>query len=310
MARGITEQDVHQAAYDLVIAGERPTVERIRAHLGTGSPNTVIRHLDSWWLALATRLGEEGGKAPLPDAPAALARLAGEWWDVAMREATDHAAARLADAHAALAAERTALDDRERLRVDEFERMEADIVAAQQARSISEQRLLDAQQLIDQQRTQMIDLVAQRDQSIERAAQLDAELVAHVARLAAREDEDARVRAQNVEHVRAVENRSHAEVDRVRQEMRALQKELEMTRQAHQSALVAQRDREAALQERVTEAVRDAAVAHAQAASLTHQTPGAGKQIKPGKKRKASAQSNAASKKTVPRRRRADRPKA
>ncbi|MGF6494223.1 hypothetical protein ABIE56_002414 [Luteibacter sp. 621] len=131
MARGITEQDVHQAAYDLVIAGERPTVERIRAHLGTGSPNTVIRHLDSWWLALATRLGEEGGKAPLPDAPAALARLAGEWWDVAMREATDHAAARLADAHAALAAERTALDDRERLRVDEFERMEADIVAAQ-----------------------------------------------------------------------------------------------------------------------------------------------------------------------------------
>ncbi|MGA7438628.1 MAG: DNA-binding protein [Luteibacter sp.] len=310
MARGITEQDVHQAAYKVVIAGERPTVERIRAHLGTGSPNTVIRYLDSWWLALASRLEEEESKLPLPDAPTALARLAGEWWEAAIREATAHAAAGLADAHAALAAERTALNDHERLRMGEFKRMEADIVAAQQARSISEQRLLDAQQLIDQQRTQMIDLVAQRDQSIERAAQLDAELVAHVARLATREDEDARFRAQNVEHVRAVENRSHAEVDRARQEIRALQKELEMTRQAHQSALAAQRDREAALQERVTEAVRDAAVAHAQAASLTQQTPRAGKQTTPSKKRKASAQSNAASKKTVPRRRRADRPKA
>ena len=279
---------------------------RSSAALGTGSPNTVIRHLDSWWLALATRLEEEGGKPPLRDAPAALARLASEWWEMAVREATDHAAARLADAHAALATERTALDDRERRRMDEFERMEANIVAAQQARTISEQRLLDALQLIDQQRTQMIDLIAQRDQSIERAARLDAELVAHVARLAAREDEDARVRAQNVEHVRAVENRSHAEVDRARQEIRALQKELEMTRQAHQSALVAQRDREAALQERVTEAVRDAAIAHAQAASLAQQKPGGGracKQTTPNKKRKASAQSRTASKKIAPRRR-------
>lgn len=38
MARGITEQDVHTAADDIVTLGERPTVERIRAHLGTGSP--------------------------------------------------------------------------------------------------------------------------------------------------------------------------------------------------------------------------------------------------------------------------------
>lgn len=301
MARGITEKDVHQAAYDVVIAGGRPTVERIRAHLGTGSPNTVIRHLDSWWLALGTRLEEQGGKSSVPDAPTALARLAGEWWEAAMREATDRAAAGLADAHAAL-------DDRERLRLDELERVEADIVAARQSQAISEQRLLDAQQLVDQQRTQLIDLTVQRDQAIERAARLDAELAAHVARLAAREDEDARVRAQNAEHLRAVENRSHAEVDRARQEIRALQKELEAIRQAHQNALVTQRDREATLQERVTEAVRDAAVAHAQVASLTQQKPvggRAGKQTIPRKKRKASTQNNAAAKKAAPRRRRA-----
>ena len=43
MAKGISELDVHQAADDIIAAGERPTVERIRAHLGTGSPNTVTR---------------------------------------------------------------------------------------------------------------------------------------------------------------------------------------------------------------------------------------------------------------------------
>lgn len=46
MAKGISELDVHNAADDLVALGERPTVERIRSHLGTGSPNTVTRWLE------------------------------------------------------------------------------------------------------------------------------------------------------------------------------------------------------------------------------------------------------------------------
>ena len=52
MARGITESDVHTAADEIVAAGKRPTVERIRAHLGTGSPNTVTRWLETWWQGL------------------------------------------------------------------------------------------------------------------------------------------------------------------------------------------------------------------------------------------------------------------
>ena len=43
MARGITEHDVHTAADALVAAGERPTVDRIRAHLGTGwAPHSKV----------------------------------------------------------------------------------------------------------------------------------------------------------------------------------------------------------------------------------------------------------------------------
>ncbi|MDE2085941.1 MAG: DNA-binding protein, partial [Xanthomonadaceae bacterium] len=69
MPKGITEMQVHTAADALVAAGERPTVERIRAHLGTGSPNTVTRLLDSWWQALGARLTAQHAVASIPDAP-------------------------------------------------------------------------------------------------------------------------------------------------------------------------------------------------------------------------------------------------
>ncbi len=56
MAKGITQDQVDTAADALVTSGERPTVERIRAFLGTGSPNTVTRMLEGWWQSLGRRL--------------------------------------------------------------------------------------------------------------------------------------------------------------------------------------------------------------------------------------------------------------
>src|SRR6267154_6656634 len=57
-ARGITRADVSQAADALLRAGERPTVEKIRAAVGHGSPNTVGPLLDAWWKRLAGRSEE------------------------------------------------------------------------------------------------------------------------------------------------------------------------------------------------------------------------------------------------------------
>lgn len=87
MARGITENDVHEAADALVSAGERPTVECIRAHPGTGSPNTVTRHLDSWWGGLGARLHARRGSAAVPDAPAEVTDLASRFWETALSSA-------------------------------------------------------------------------------------------------------------------------------------------------------------------------------------------------------------------------------
>ncbi|WP_425602397.1 DNA-binding protein [Luteibacter aegosomatis] len=75
MGHGITEAQVHAAADALVEAGDRPTVERIRAHLGTGSPNTVTRYLDSWWGGLGVRLAAVRASAAIPAAPAEVVDL-------------------------------------------------------------------------------------------------------------------------------------------------------------------------------------------------------------------------------------------
>lgn len=49
MARtGITYEDVTAAIDKMVAAGEAPTIMGIREVLGTGSPNTIHRHLDEW----------------------------------------------------------------------------------------------------------------------------------------------------------------------------------------------------------------------------------------------------------------------
>src|SRR3546814_8032417 len=104
MARGITESAAHAAADAIVDAGERPTVERIRAHLGTGSPNTVTRWLETWWQGLGQRLQAQQASLSLPDAPDAVGKVAGELWRLALEHAQ-------ANANEALEAERAALQD-------------------------------------------------------------------------------------------------------------------------------------------------------------------------------------------------------
>lgn len=49
MARpGITYQEVASACDQIIALNETPTINRVRDVLGTGSPNTILRHLNSW----------------------------------------------------------------------------------------------------------------------------------------------------------------------------------------------------------------------------------------------------------------------
>jgi len=56
MTRGIQESDVWEAADALLVAGERPKIERVRQKIGLDSPNTVSPILDTWFKHLGIRL--------------------------------------------------------------------------------------------------------------------------------------------------------------------------------------------------------------------------------------------------------------
>lgn len=226
MARGITETEVHSAADALVIGGERPTVERIRAHLGTGSPNTVVRWLDTWWKGLGERLEARRAGVNLPDAPEEVSELASQLWSVALAHA-DFAA------KAALAADREALDqarvqvDRERQLVqDEVLARRRDAADACHARDVSIARAEELARLVRQLETQLEGLGHQRADAEARAK--DADLARQEAenRLLLLQEQSVLDRKSLTRHVQAVEDRAHGEVDRARRETQELKREL------------------------------------------------------------------------------------
>lgn len=233
MARGITESDVHTAADELVAKGERPTVERIRAHLGTGSPNTVTRWLETWWNRLGTRL--QPARPDLDDAPAVLAELAGQWWELALKHAREVAHQELAEAKQSLAAQRDAQEAKSRLIADELTQVRSERDAAITGERIASTQAAELQQLVDQLRLQISELAEQRDLELRRAdrteearQQLDVRL--HEALETAKSE-----REDWTEYVRSVENRTLSDVDRARQEVKELQAQLSKASEHHRA---------------------------------------------------------------------------
>ncbi|OBU68447.1 cointegrate resolution protein T [Stenotrophomonas maltophilia] len=223
MARGITESDVHTSADELVAKGERPTVGRTRAHLGTGSPNTVTRWLGTWWNRLGTRL--QPRRSDFDDAPAVLAELAGQWWELALKHAREATLREFAETELSLATQRDALDARSRVVADELSQMRSERAAIAGERLVSTQAT-ELERLVDQLRLQISGLTEQRDLELRRAdrseaarQQLDA-LLNETLETAKSEREDW------TEYVRSVENRTLSELDRSRQEAKDLQTQL------------------------------------------------------------------------------------
>ena len=233
MARGITESDVHTAADELVAKGERPTVERIRAHLGTGSPNTVTRWLETWWNQLGTRL--QPARLDLDDAPAVLAELAGQWWELALKHAREVAHRELAEAKQSLAAQRDAQEAKSQFIADELTQVRSERDAAITGERIASTQAAELQQLVDQLRLQISELAEQRDLELRRAdrteearQQLDVRL--HEALETAKSE-----REDWTEYVKSVENRTLSDVDRARQEVKELQAQLSKASEHHRA---------------------------------------------------------------------------
>lgn len=227
MARpGITQAQVNETADALLRAGERPTIERVRQVLGTGSPNTVVRLLDVWWAELGQRLLEHEAKLALPDAPESVVTAASQLWLTALEAAKIMAVSALAGERDQLAAERQAhIESAQILEAESAQaREQAELAAA--ARSQVESRFADLERLAATQSAQLLDLQAQRD-----SVQSDRDaLTARVTELQGTSDQirkDATAERHALENqARLNEDRWMQEVDRGRQEVALLQKTL------------------------------------------------------------------------------------
>ena len=226
MARGITETDVHTAADELVAAGERPTVERIRAHLGTGSPNTVTRHLDTWWQGLGRRLHMQQVRLAVPDAPEVVTALAGEWWERALAAARIECAQAWAIERSSLLQDHEALNDERARLASESSAVRAELDAARHSLEVAQVQATEQQRLIDQLQHQTRELAQQRDMALARNKELEVAREALQGHLQRAEDSARAERETLTQHLRAAEDRAHAEVDRARQEARELSSKL------------------------------------------------------------------------------------
>lgn len=265
--RGISELDVWTAADALLMAGQRPTIERIRQQLGRGSPNTVSPYLDAWFAGLGARLKGAGhcGAVALPDGvtmPEPVARAALDLWTLALQEGR----AALADE---AAAQRVVLDAREA-------ELAADRGALEQARAVLHERVAsaetaaaDARQARDEAQAQ-----ARRAEALLIDAQADA-VASRQALTAARDaaqalqEEHAKHRAEwdaerakLIERADANERRLMLELDAARESIKLLQQERKQGQRELQEARTAlSAMTEAQHEMRSAKALQDAVVA-------------------------------------------------
>jgi len=97
MARGITEADVCTACDALLLSGSRPTIERVRQHLGRGSPNTVGPYLDTWFKGLGARIQDPAAFAAPSGVPNPVGAAASHFWEAAQAEARRDVEQRVAE---------------------------------------------------------------------------------------------------------------------------------------------------------------------------------------------------------------------
>ena len=271
MARGITEIDVHTAADEIVAAGERPTVERIRAHLGTGSPNTVTRWLDTWWRGLGPRLEAQQRRFAVPNAPEAIVALAGEWWSLALQQANVTALNTLASDRTALQMERDALQQDREESAAEAAALRDQVNTATHAEQVASTQATELQRLVGQLEGRVKEMTKQRDDALARLTEADLARQAVDVRIQMLQDSASTEREALAQHARAVEDRAHTEIDRARQETKELQARLVAAAREH--AVVAKSHFQAAEQAKAAaaEASRDAGIERARAEALEKQ---------------------------------------
>ncbi len=220
MARsGVTEAQVSKVADELLLTGERPTIERVRAVLGTGSPNTLIKHLDAWWKRLGERLTEKQYQLSLPDAPPDVAEAASTIWRIALEKARELAQADLHEEQKRLQHERNCMEAERLAMAKGIE--EARATASESCRALEKAQLQieGLERVRDQQQALIRTLEAELARERSAAEATRAEVEATTRQLDESRRQAIADRDAATTYIQGIENRAHQEVDRARTEL-------------------------------------------------------------------------------------------
>jgi hypothetical protein len=240
----ISQADVFRAADELLLQGDRPTIDRVRMRLGRGSPNTINEHLDAWWAKLGARLRDLPGQE-FPHLPERVSHTLQQLWNealdgaqAALREIVSQREQILTQQEHALHTRERELTERERTSAARAAALEESLTLAREQLRAANQRA-EALESRGQEWERECQRLRARGDALERShaearTQLDAVSAAHQAE-----------RAQLQEHSSAAEARWLLEVDRARQQAREAAKDHEQqTRELHRrcEALTGERE--------------------------------------------------------------------
>lgn len=256
--RGVQREDVWAAADAVLLEGLKPTIERVRQRLGSGSPNTVGPLLEQWFKHLGRRIQDPGAFAAPSGVPDPVLQAAQHFWETALAQTRGDFEQRLRDGLADAVA--NVESEKERADLAGAAAFEASAKATRLQNEMAEQgqRLRQAQEELAAERARIQEvrtalafekerLVDERQRAIEEAAELKRQLAAAIDRADAA---DRRV-AMELERERT----ARAKADR---QVEALQKTVDVVREAEATSksrarqqLEAVRQREEALQARL-----------------------------------------------------------
>lgn len=160
MPRGITQEQVNAAADAILGAGKNPTVEKIRAALGTGSPNTIIRMLDVWRSQVGGRLRQVNA---LPEVPGHVSHAMAELWRMAIEESERALTDRFAGERAALEASVAKLTQERDSCKARLQEAAAEVARARTERDLAEHACATLDSQLQDSHALRTDLLQQRD---------------------------------------------------------------------------------------------------------------------------------------------------
>ena len=224
--RGIQEADVWGAADALIAQGLRPTIERVRQHIGRGSPNTVSPMLEAWFATLGARLGvAESTQEPADEVPEPVRQAAQLMWASALEQSKQAAEQLLHERELAIAAAEKTVAANEQHLVQREEAMhqqkkamdDAMKLARSQAQELS-RRQDEMQQLLQEREAQ---IQALRNEVAEKNRLREEDHKQHAEALQAASTERQRL----AEQFAGNERRMLADLDRARQDLATSKKQ-------------------------------------------------------------------------------------